>query len=157
MIDWQRILKKVKDIAGRNEGRDEKLKRICDLLSDRVPHYNWVGFYLADDSRSELALGPCAGAPTKHVRIDFGRGICGQVAESKKTRVVQDVSKENNYLSCSANVMSEIVVPIFKSGELIGELDIDSHRISPFGKDDRTYLEHICEIAGELFQKGKKE
>lgn len=132
-------------------GKTEKLQAICQLLSDAVPYYDWVGFYLVDVPKSELVLGPFVGEPTEHVRIAFGQGICGQAADSRETFTVQDVSKESNYLSCSPNVRSEIVVPIFKDGEIVGELDIDSHQLSPFEPQDVELLEGICEMVSRLF------
>lgn len=95
-------------------------------------------------------LGPFEGEPTQHTRIPFGRGICGQAAELRKTFLVQDVSKETNYLSCSANVKSEIVIPIFKNEEVVGELDVDSHALSPFNKEDETFLKKIGEMASRI-------
>lgn len=131
--------------------RDEKLKTICKLLRDSVPYYDWVGFYIVDESERDLVLGPFVGEPTEHKRIPFGKGICGQAAERKEIFIVQDISKETNYLSCSPRVKSEIVVPIFKNAEIIGELDIDSHVLSPFTQEDRKFLENVCKIVSELF------
>ena len=112
-----------------------------------MPYYDWVGFYLTDpEKKDELVLGPYEGDPTEHTRIPFGRGICGQAAATKETFVVQDVSKEDNYLSCSVHVKSEIVVPIIRDGEVLGELDIDSHTVEPFTDGDREFLERVCEL-----------
>jgi L-methionine (R)-S-oxide reductase len=132
-------------------GKTEKLQATCQLLSDAVPYYDWVGFYLVDAPKSELVLGPYVGEPTEHVRIPFGQGICGQAADRKATFTVQDVSKATNYLSCSPNVRSEIVVPILKDGEIVGELDIDSHELSPFEPQDVALLERICEMVSRQF------
>ena len=130
---------------------DEQLLLICKLLSETVPYYNWVGFYLLDRSRAgELVLGPFVGAPTEHKRIPFGRGLCGQTAEQKETVIAQDVAKELNYLACSPQIKSEIVVPILKRGELIGVLDIDSHARSAFTTEDRAFLEQVCALVSEL-------
>ena len=145
------LLEKVREIVKGPSGRDEKFRAICQLLIENVPHYDWVGFYFVDRSKKELVLGPFVGEPAEHVRIPFGRGICGQAAERRTTFVVQDVSKEENYLACSPKVKSEIVVPLFKGGEIIGELDIDSHTLSPFTKEDRVFLEDVCKIVSELF------
>jgi GAF domain-containing protein len=90
------------------------------------------------------------GAPTDHTRIPFGQGICGQAAERKETFVVQDVSMEDNYLSCSVDVRSEIVLPIMDGGEVLGELDIDSHAVSPFTEQDGQLLTGICELVVPL-------
>lgn len=145
------LAKKIGEVLKSKADRDEKLKTVCRLLRDNVSYYNWVGFYIVDRKRQkELVLGPFEGEPTEHARIPFGRGICGQAAERRKTFLVQDVSKETNYLSCSANVKSEIVVPIFKNEEVVGELDIDSHALSPFTKEDETFLKKIGEMASKI-------
>jgi GAF domain-containing protein len=145
------LLRKARGVLKSSLDRDKKLKTVCKLLKDSVPYYNWVGFYIVDDRRkNELVLGPFEGEPTEHTRIPFGRGICGQAAELRQTFLVQDVSKETNYLSCSVNVKSEIVVPIFKKGEVVGELDVDSHSLSPFSREDSTFLKKIAEMASKI-------
>ena len=96
-------------------------------------------------------LSPYVGEPTEHTRIPFGKGICGQAAERKETFLIQDVSKQTNYLSCSPKVKSEIVVPIFKNGDIVGQIDIDSHTISPFTQDDQQFLEEISKELSKLF------
>lgn len=143
---YQEIKKKIS--SGNADG--EIMDSICRLLKAKIEHYDWVGFYLTDPARNdELVLGPYAGEPTDHVRIPFGRGICGQAAERRETFVVQDVSAEMNYLSCNSMVRSEIVAPILKNGKVIGELDIDSHQLSPFTPADQTLIENICELLAE--------
>lgn len=144
------LFKKAHEIIGGKGDRDEKLMALCRLLKGNITHYDWVGFYFADESKKELTLGPFAGEPTEHTRIAFGQGICGQAAELKKPFVVQDVRKVTNYLSCSVKVMSEIVYPIFKKGKIVGELDIDSHTVSPFTDKDSILLEKICELVAPL-------
>ena len=146
------LIKKTNQVLKNKSEKDEKLKSVCLLLKENVPHYNWVGFYQVDmKNRDELILGPYEGEPTEHVRIPFGKGICGQAAKTKTTFLVQDVSKETNYLSCGSNVKSEIVVPIFKNGQIVAELDIDSHALSPFTKEDKTFLNAIAKMVSELF------
>ncbi|KUK84057.1 MAG: Putative GAF sensor protein [Petrotoga mobilis] len=129
------------------------LKLISQMLSERIPYYNWVGFYLVDEAeRNSLVLGPFVGEPTEHKKIKFGQGICGQAASTKTTFVVDDVSKEENYLSCSPKTQAEIVVPIFdKNGNIVGEIDIDSHEKAPFDQDDRSFLEAIAKLLSERF------
>jgi len=145
------LTEKIRGIVNGKLDRDGKLKAICRLLRDNVSDYDWVGFYLVDRKReNELLLCSFEGEPTEHVRIPFGRGICGQAAKLRETFVVQDVSKQMNYLSCSPKVKSEIVVPIFKNGEIVGELDIDSHTLSSFTNEDKAFLEKICGIVSKL-------
>jgi GAF domain-containing protein len=140
------VIEEVESIAAGDGPDHERLQRICEALKGRVPHYDWVGFYIAEASEEVLVLGPFAGAPTEHVRIPFGRGICGQAASGRRTFIVQDVSKEDNYLSCGSDVRSEIVLPVMQEGKVIGELDIDSHSISPFTEADRLLLERVCAV-----------
>jgi GAF domain-containing protein len=145
------LLRRVETILEDDVSRDDRLGAVCSLLREEVPHYDWVGFYLVDPGgKDELVLGPYDGEPTEHTRIPFGSGICGQAASRRETFVVQDVSGETNYLSCSANVRSEVVVPIMREGEVLGELDIDSHRLSPFTDEDREFLERVCLLVLEI-------
>jgi GAF domain-containing protein len=147
------ILGKVEGIASDPDAEQEtKLARICSLLKEKVAYYDWVGFYIADNQAQELELGPFAGEPTDHVRIPFGKGICGQTAVSKETFLVPDVTKEDNYLSCSADVRSEIVVPVIKDGEFVAELDIDSRELDPFSKADEELLNAVCDMLSGIWE-----
>lgn len=129
---------------------NDKLKKICQLLDQEIEYFNWTGFYFRNGDKEELILGPYVGATTDHTVIPFGRGICGQVAVSNETFVVPDVSQEDNYLSCSIDTKAEIVVPIFKDGKNIGQIDIDSHSLNPFTKEDEALLQWICEEVAKI-------
>lgn len=131
--------------------RSAALRAVCELLHAAVDHYDWVGFYLADPANRTLTLGPFVGDPTEHVRIPYGRGICGQAAESGRTFVVQDVRAEGNYLACSPRVRSEIVVSVVKDGRFVAELDIDSHVLSPFTTAEVAMLEQVAAAVGRVF------
>jgi len=148
---FESLVRRVGEILDSRDSKDNKLKAICKMLKDEIPYYDWVGFYIVDKKRQdELLLGPFVGEPTQHVRIPFGRGICGQAAKLRKTFVVQDISKETNYFSCSTKVRSEIVVPIFKNEAIVGELDIDSHCLSPFTEEDEQFLGRVSTMVSEL-------
>ncbi len=130
---------------------NNKLQNICDYLKSEISYYDWVGFYFKNGNKKELKLAQFAGEPTEHTIIPFGKGICGQVAVSNENFIVQDVSEQDNYISCGWKVKSEIVIPIFVNGENIGQIDIDSHTINPFNKDDEKLLEYICkEVAFQI-------
>jgi L-methionine (R)-S-oxide reductase len=144
------LLARIRAIVG-NTSRETALKRVCAILQETIPHYDWVGFYLVDPPGSrELALGPFVGAPTEHVRIPFGKGVCGRAAEERATIIVSDVSQEANYLSCGVNVKSEIVLPLMKGTLLLGELDIDSHTVAAFTDADKQFLTNVCECVADL-------
>ncbi len=138
-------LERVRELS-RHKDAGGALQRIGDYLRQEIAHYDWVGFYLADPADRLLLLGPFSGAPTEHLKIPYGRGICGQAANSTKSFVVPDVSAETNYLSCSPATRAEIVVPIWCEGEFVGELDIDSLTTDPFTSDDEVLLSEVAAI-----------
>lgn len=121
------------------------------MLKNAVAYYNWVGFYAVDNQKpDELKLVVYEGRPTEHIRISFGKGVCGRAATLGKRIVAQDVSKESNYLSCNSKVKSEIVIPIFRNRKIVGEIDIDSYEASPFTVNDEILLKRIAEMTREL-------
>ncbi|RKS97556.1 GAF domain-containing protein [Chryseobacterium defluvii] len=129
---------------------EEKLQKVCHLLDQEIPYFNWTGFYFKNGDKDELILGPYVGAPTDHTIIPYGKGICGQVAVSNETFIVPDVKLQDNYLSCSIDTKAEIVVPIFKNGVNIGQIDIDSHTLNPFTKEDLEMLEWLCHEVSKI-------
>lgn len=137
-------------IESPNQTINDKLQKICKLLDQEILYFNWTGFYFRNGDKEELVLGSYVGAETDHTVIPFGKGICGQVAVSNKTFVVPDVHKQNNYLSCSIDTKAEIVVPIIKNGENIGQIDIDSHTLNPFTTEDREMLEWLCDEIAKI-------
>lgn len=145
------LQKRIDVIFSSEASAAEKLQKVCQLLHDEVSHYNWVGFYFRNGDKEELKLGPYVGAETDHTIIPFGKGICGQVAVSHETFVVPDVSEQDNYLSCSIETKSEIVMPVFKNGKNIGQIDIDSHVINPFTEEDEKLLNYVCEKVSEIY------
>ncbi|WP_405606623.1 GAF domain-containing protein [Polaribacter sp. Asnod1-A03] len=139
------ILKKeIDNIISSDNKTAQKLQAICDYLESEISYYDWVGFYFKNGDKNELKLAQYTGEETEHVIIPFGKGICGQVAVSNENFVVQDVTAQDNYISCGWKVKSEIVIPIFVNGENIGQIDIDSHTANTFSSKDEEILEYIC-------------
>lgn len=138
------LQQKIDVIIASKSTKDEKLQAICNFLESEIFYYDWVGFYFKNGDKEELKLAQFTGEPTEHTIIPFGKGICGQVAVSNKNFVVQDVTAQENYISCGWKVKSEIVIPIFVAGENIGQIDIDSHTANTFTEKDERLLEYIC-------------
>ena len=130
--------------------QEEKLQEICNYLESQITYYDWVGFYFKNGDKDELKLAQYTGEETEHTIIPFGKGICGQVAISNENFVVQDVSEQDNYISCGWKVKSEIVIPIFVNNQNIGQIDIDSHSVNPFTKQDEELLEYVCKEVATL-------
>ena len=122
------------------EGVDNVISNLANasaLIFQTLPNLNWVGFYLRNGDR--LELGPFQGKVACTV-IPIGKGVCGTAAQSGKTIVVPDVHKFEGHIACDSASNSEIVVPIFKNGELYGVLDIDSPVANRFTEDDKIIL-----------------
>jgi GAF domain-containing protein len=149
-MDITDLQNQVNTIITSTKTPSEKLQTICDLLESSIAYYDWVGFYFKNGDKEELKLAEFTGEPTEHTIIPFGKGICGQVAVSNENFIVQDVTEQDNYISCGWKVKSEIVIPIFVDGENIGQIDIDSHTANPFTKDDEILLEYICKQVSKI-------
>lgn len=141
---------KVSEIVTSQNSTSEKLQTICDFLKNEISYYDWVGFYFKNGDRNELKLAEYAGEETEHTIIPFGKGICGQVALSNENFIVQDVQDQDNYISCGWKIKSEIVIPIFVNDQNIGQIDIDSHTVSPFTSEDEELLEFTCKLVATL-------
>ena len=126
---------------------------IVEIIPQRLPYYNWAGFYMLDPNDSEmLVLGPYRGAPTEHVRIPVTQGICGAAVAQNATVIIGDVNSDPRYLACSLETKSEIVVPIRANGAVVGEIDIDSHDLGAFTTEDSEFLEQCATIVGSFIE-----
>ena len=133
------------------------MTEIVERLQRHMSKYNWVGFYMIEKvpagAAPVLVLGHFKGAPTPHTRIPLNQGICGAAASSGHTVVIDDVGKDPRYLACSIETKSEIVAPVFVKGEVVGEIDIDSHTPAAFTADDRQLVEHCARLVGQYLEK----
>jgi GAF domain-containing protein len=129
-------------------------ENIVESMARCLRHFSWTGFYMLDPTDPQmLVVGPYVGAPTPHVRIPVSQGISGAAVASGETVIVDDVGADPRYLSCSIETKSEIVVPIYANGKIIGEIDIDSHDHAAFHEDDRVFLEEVARIVGSYIEK----
>jgi L-methionine (R)-S-oxide reductase len=148
------LIPEIDALASKATSSQALMTAIVALLHERLTKYNWVGFYMIEKEgdRDMLVLGPFRGSMTPHTRIPLHQGICGAAASSGKTIVVDDVSNDARYLACSIETKSEIVVPVFVKGKVLGELDIDSHFLAAFGPDDRKLCEHAAASLGRWLE-----
>ena len=133
------------------------MAQMTKLLHERMLKYNWVGFYMLEAGTQPpmLALGSFQGAMTPHTRIPLHQGICGAAASTGRTIRVDDVNKDPRYLACSIETKSEIVVPVFVKGKVVGELDIDSHFQAAFGDEDQEFVEYCAALVGKQLEKSR--
>jgi L-methionine (R)-S-oxide reductase len=155
--NYQQLAEKLNAFADSAESVEELMSHIVVSLQQRLPHFNWVGFYMIEKGRPGedpmLVLGPYVGAETPHKRIPLNQGICGAAVSSGETVVVDDVNADPRYLACSIETRSEIVSPVFSKGEVVGELDIDSHNPAAFTGEDRKLVEHCAALVGGYLER----
>ena len=116
---------------------------IASLVFHSLPDLNWAGFYWR--RKDELVLGPFQGKPAC-VRIAMGKGVCGTAARDKRTVVVPDVDKFPGHIACDSASRSEIVVPVMRTIEVLGVLDVDSPSLARFDADDAIGLEELVSL-----------
>ena len=122
------------------------LANAAALLWQELPDINWAGFYKMIDGA--LVLGPFQGKPAC-IRIPVGRGVCGTAAAEDQTQLVYDVHHFPGHIACDSASNSEIVVPIYKNGEIYGVLDLDSPYFARFTEEDQAGLEAMVRVLEE--------
>ena len=140
-----RYLRLYQDMKLILEGEPDVVARMANmaaLIHERM-HFFWTGFYRVQGE--QLVLGPFQG-PEACFRIGFGKGVCGSAWKEERTLVVPDVEEFPGHIACSSLSRSEIVVPIFKAGEVSAVLDIDSKELSTFDATDALWLEKIVTV-----------
>ena len=136
------LARDLKNLLGDETDKVARMANAAALVKERMGFF-WVGFYVVKDG--ELVLGPFQG-PVACTRIGFGKGVCGTAWKEAKTIVVPDVEEFPGHIACSSMSKSEIVVPVFKDGSVIGVLDIDSDSLATFDKVDAHWLGRIAAL-----------
>jgi L-methionine (R)-S-oxide reductase len=141
-VTYDDVLSGVRTAIAEAPSYAEAMRQTVAVLKDQMPDYSWVGIYRLEGE--ELILGPYRGKPSPHTRIPLNQGICGAAASTRKTIIVDDVDADPRYLACSLETRSEIVVPIMRGAEVLGEIDVDSDKKAAFGPADRDLLEAVA-------------
>lgn len=144
------LLRKAESLVQMNLAWDVLLRKMVQLLAINVPRYHWVGIYLLEGN--ELVLHSYVGKPTEHTRIPVGTGVCGTAVAQRSNQVISDVHQVKNYLACSPETKSEIVVLIEDDQGIIGQIDIDSDLPDAFGPDDESFLNAIARLLARRYR-----
>ncbi len=152
MIEADAILSELEAERGRGATRDALLERAVALIERAGGSYDWVGIYLLEGET--LVLHSYVGKPTDHTHIAIGQGVCGTAIAEDRDLNIADVHAIDNYLACSLETASELVVLIREpeSGRAIGQLDLDSDRRGAFGPHDERELRRVADWLGALFR-----
>ena len=127
------------------------LETAVRVLHETSPRFDWTGIYeLFPDN--VLRLGPFVGAPTDHVFIGVGNGICGTAVAERRNINVPDVREVDNYLACSADTRSELVVLIREGETIYAQIDIDSHTLAAFDGPTVRGVERVAAILARAYR-----
>ena len=143
---YESLIPQIKGLITGEANLVANLGNITAALKEQF-NWLWVGFYWVESD--ELVLAPFQG-PVACTRIKKGRGVCGTSWEKGITLIVEDVEKFPGHIACSSASKSEIVVPVFQNGQIVGVLDVDSTDLAHFDAIDQTYLEEIVGFLDQL-------
>lgn len=150
MIDGSAIVERLAARRAEGASRDELLKEAVRAIESGGETYDWVGIYLLDGDALELHN--YIGKHTDHTRIAVGQGVCGTAVAEDRDLNIPDVHAIDNYLACSLETVSELVVLIRRpDGSIAGQLDLDSDRRAAFGERDERELRRVADWLGRLF------
>jgi L-methionine (R)-S-oxide reductase len=149
MIDAGKVVKDLQVMRDEGHLSDALLRYAVRNIAADDDRFSWVGVYLLNAEANELWLHNYVGSPTEHAKIPVGTGVCGRAVAEGSNLNVPDVSKEENYLACSPDVQSEMVVLIRAGSEIFGQIDLDSEDAGAFNDDDETGLQAIADKLAE--------
>ena len=121
------------------------LANLSSLIKESFPNTSWAGFYLYDDEKEQLFLGPFQGGMACTI-IPLGKGVCGNAAKTLKTQLVPDVNLYPSHIACSSLTKSEVVVPIIDDDKILGVIDLDSEEYANYEVEDVRLLEELASI-----------
>ena len=140
---YPRLVSELRALLGDEPDQTARLANVAALIKEKMGFF-WVGFYMV--AGTELVLGPFQG-PVACMRIGYGKGVCGTAWKEARTIVVPDVEEFPGHIACSSLSRSEIVVPVFRDGAVVGVLDIDSTELATFDRIDAFWLEKIAAVS----------
>ena len=148
MLDAGAIVKEIQDMRDEGHLSDALLRKAVRSISTADDRYDWVGVYLVGEG-DELWLHNYVGEPTEHAKIPFGTSVVGRAAAQHRNQNVKDVSKEEDYLSNSPEIQSELVILIRAGDEIYGGIDVDSEKANAFNDEDEIGLISIADKLAE--------
>jgi L-methionine (R)-S-oxide reductase len=140
---YRSLAKDVRNLLGDERDFLANSANVAAVLYEALPEVNWAGIYLL--KHQDLVLGPFQGKPAC-TRIGPGKGVCGAAARTRATVIVEEVEKFPGHIACDKASKSEIVIPMIRSGRLIGVLDLDSPILARFDDKDRAGLEEVVRL-----------
>lgn len=141
----EKLITNAKAIIDHNIPMVSNLANLSSLIKESFPNTSWAGFYLYDEEKEQLFLGPFQGGMACTI-IPLGKGVCGNAAKTLKTQLVPDVNLYPSHIACSSLTKSEVVVPIIDDDKILGVIDLDSEEYANYKVEDVRLLEELASI-----------
>lgn len=148
MLDAGKLIKDLQEMRDEGHLSDALLRKAVRNISEE-DRFDWVGVYLLNEDDDELWLHNYIGEPTDHAKIPVGKGVCGRAVEERTNLNIGDVSEEENYLACSPDTQSELVILIRAGDDIFGQIDIDSDEKDTFTEEDEIALIGVADKLAE--------
>jgi L-methionine (R)-S-oxide reductase len=155
MQDAGSIVRELQEMRDDGHLSDALLRKAIRSISVDE-RFEWTGVYLLGKD-DELWLHNYIGEPTNHAKIPVGTGVCGRAVAERTNLNIPDVTAEENYLVCSPDIQSELVVLIRAGDDIFGQIDIDSEEKAAFTEDDEVALIGIADKLAEQLAAEKRE
>jgi GAF domain-containing protein len=149
MVEAGKLVLELQEMRDDGHLSDALLRYAVRSVANADERYSWVGVYLLNEEDNELWLHNYVGEPTEHAKIPVGTGVCGRAIAERTNLNIPDVSQEENYLACSPDVESELVVLIRAGDDIFGQIDIDSEEAAAFTEEDEIALIGVADKLAE--------
>lgn len=139
------MLLEVADVVNTTLDLDTTLRRVAELVR-KVIDYEIFAILLLNERTQELRFRFQVGYPREYAdraRIKVGCGVTGRAAQLRKALLIEDVTKESDYIEAIPNVRAELAVPLIVKNRLIGVIDLEAREPGYFTEEHRRLLELI--------------
>lgn len=145
------LMPRLDALASGGASFDSVLEAAVQGVHQLDTRFDWTGIYelYPDDV---LRLGPFVGSPTDHVFIGVGTGVCGTAVAEKRNLNIPDVRKISNYLACSTDTRSELVILIRSGDRIHAQIDIDSHQVGAFNDAAVANVQRVADWLARRYQ-----
>src|SRR5512142_983845 len=125
---------------------DTLLQRVAQIVR-RVIAYEIFAILLLNEREQELRIRFAIGHPPEVVeccRLKMGEGVTGQAALRREPVLINDVTKDTNYVGGIPGVHSELAIPLIIKNRVIGVIDIEAPQPGYFTEDHKRWLTLIA-------------
>lgn len=150
MLESGELVKRLQEMREEGYLSDAIMREAVKKIAASDDRYDWVGIYLFNAEENMLWLHNYVGKPTEHAKIAVGEGVCGTAVAERANQNVPDVTKIENYLACSPETRSELVVLIRAGDEILGQIDIDSDQVGAFTEADEREVQAVADKLAEV-------